>query len=456
MLHFGAGRSISARRRAMLHQPMARRTSAVGMQAARGGLFFGWHVVGAAGVVAVFAWGISFYGPPIFLEAVHVERGWPISVTSAATTLHFLLGAVFVANLANLHRRFGLVAVTRTGGVLTGLGLLGWGLAREPWQLFAMMPFSAAGWAMTSGAALNAMVSPWFAVRRPAALSMAFNGASLGGVVFSPLWVALIASFGFARATGLVAATASVALWLIAGHYFARRPEEMGLAADGGEAERSQSSNPWTTASVALVGGSGPWRDRRFLTLSVASMLALFAQVGLIAHLFSVLASSLGDTSAGLITALTTAAAISGRSLLGLLIRPATNRRVVAAGNLAVQACGSLLLMTAHHSPPLLLAGCMLFGLGIGNVTSLPPLIAQNEFTRDDVARIVALVTATSQAGYAVAPLVFGGLRELGLAEGLGDAPVIFAAAALIQLAAASTLVASRHIARHTSARAEV
>lgn len=435
---------------------MARRTSAVHTRAATGGLFFGWHVVGAAGVVAVFAWGISFYGPPIFLEAVHAERGWPISVISAATTLHFLLGAVFVANLARLHRRFGVVAVTRAGGVLTALGLLGWALARDPWQLFATMPFSAAGWAMTSGAALNAMVSPWFAIRRPAALSMAFNGASLGGVVFSPLWVALIASLGFARAAGLVAVATSAALWLIAGHYFARTPVQMGLVVDGSEVARPHSTNRLAIASVATLGRTGPWRDRRFLTLSAASTLALFAQVGLIAHLFSVLAASLGQTSAGLIIALTTAGAIFGRSLLGLVIRPSSNRRIVAAGNLSVQACGSLILMTANHSPAMLLAGCTLFGLGIGNVTSLPPLIAQNEFTPGDVPRIVALVTATSQAGYAVAPLVFGGLRELGVAEGVGDATVIFAAAALIQLGAASTLIVNRDVARNVSAQAEV
>lgn len=151
-------------------------------------IFFGWHVVGAAFTVAIFAWGIGFYGPPIFLETLHISRGWPVSLISAAITAHFLLGALIVANLATLHRRFGIPTITCAGAVLTALGLLGWALAREPWQLFAATPLSGAGWAMTSGAALNAMVSPWFVHRRPAALSMAFNGASMGGVIFSPLW----------------------------------------------------------------------------------------------------------------------------------------------------------------------------------------------------------------------------------------------------------------------------
>ncbi|HWX49626.1 MAG TPA: hypothetical protein VNZ61_16375, partial [Roseomonas sp.] len=58
--------------------------------------FFGWRVVGAAFVLAVFAWGISFYGPPIFLQVLHASRGWSVSVVSGAITAHFLLGAAVV------------------------------------------------------------------------------------------------------------------------------------------------------------------------------------------------------------------------------------------------------------------------------------------------------------------------------------------------------------------------
>ena len=55
----------------------------------------------------------------------------------------------------------------------------------------------------------------------------------------------------------------------------------------------------------------------------------------------------------------------------------------------------------------------LLFGVGIGNATSMPPLIAQVEFVKDDVPRVVALVVAIGQATYAFAPAVFGLIREL-------------------------------------------
>ncbi len=122
-------------------------------------LFFGWRVVGAAFAIAVLSWGAGFYGPPIFLGALHEAHGWSLPLVSAAITLHFLLGAALVARLARLHRRFGVARVTRAGAVLTAIGLVGWGFAWEPWQLFLATPFSGAGWALTSGAAINAMVS---------------------------------------------------------------------------------------------------------------------------------------------------------------------------------------------------------------------------------------------------------------------------------------------------------
>ncbi len=409
-------------------------------------IFFGWRVVNAAFVVAVFAWGISFYGPPIFLDVLHGTRGWPVSLVSAAISAHFLLGAAVVANLGLLHHRFGVAAVTRAGALLTAFGLLGWAFARDPWQLFLATPVSGAGWAMTSGAALNAMVSPWFIRRRAAALGMAFNGASMGGVLFSPLWVALIARLGFAGAAMLVAAITVPVVWGLAGRYLGRSPDAMGLRPDG---------DPETTPHTTMIRGSviyaaplfRPWRDRRFLTLAAAATLSLFAQIGLIAHLFSLLAPRLGETGAGFTMGGVTVCAIGGRTLLGRLMPSAADRRAVAAANIAVQAVGSVVLLLAGSSVPLVLLGCGLFGLGLGNVTSLPPLIAQTEFNPADMARVVALVTATGQAGYAFAPAAFGLLRDPGVASPPGHAPLLFGAAAIIQLAATFVVVLGRRTA---------
>jgi hypothetical protein len=409
--------------------------------APRPGPFFGWRVVGAAFTVAVFAWGVGFYGPSVFLHALHEGRGWPVWLISAAITCHFLLSALIVARLPALHRRFGLVAVTRAGGIAAGLGALAWALAPAPWLLFPAALVSGAGWAATSTAAINAMVAPWFERRRPAALSMAFNGASIGGVVFAPLWALLIAGLGFAAAALIIGAAMALCLWWLAGRYFRRTPEALGLLPDGDAAGAARgAAGPDGPGQAALSPGGAAWRDRRFATLSIAFALGLFAQIGLIAHLFSLLVPAMGEAGAGAAMSLFTGCAVLGRLLLGALLPGGMDRRIAAAANFAVQIAGSLMLLASGGSSvPLLLAGCVFFGLGVGNLVSLPPLIAQTEFARSDVARVVALVTAVNQAAFAFAPAAFGALRDLA-----GGNAASMLAAALVQVAAAAVVLAGR------------
>jgi MFS family permease len=199
--------------------------------------------------------------------------------------------------------------------------------------------------------------------------------------------------------------------------------------------------------SLAPQGQLGAllWRDWRFLTLAAGMALGLFAQIGLLAHLFSLLVPPLGSQLAGLAVAAATGAAMAGRMLAGWLLAPSIDRRLVAAGNYGIQIAASLLMvLAAGESVPLLLLGVLLFGSGIGNATSLPPLIAQLEFNEADVPRVVALIVAIAQAGYAFAPVVFGIIRDVSAGLGSPNVPLFFVAAATIQAAAALCLLAGR------------
>ena len=413
---------------------------------AKPGAFYGWRVVGAAFIVAIFGWGLGFYGPPVYLHAVRELRGWSLALVSVAVTAHFLIGAIVVANLPKLYRRFGVSAVTKAGALSLGAGVTGWALAQAPWQLLAATLLSGAGWAAMGAAAVNQIVSPWFIRARPAALSMAYNGASVGGIVFSPLWVAAIALMSFPLAAPAIGVVTVLTIWLIADLTLAKTPRQMGLLPDGDAI--GVAAIPVASPSAKPLPGSRLWRDPKFLTLSAGMALGLFAQIGLIAHLFSLLVPALGAQSAGLAMGAATAAAILGRTLVGWLMPAGADRRLVACASYGVQIAGSIAcLVAAGTNIPLLLVGVILFGAGIGNATSLPPLIAQVEFTKDDVPRVVALIVAMAQGGYAFAPAAFGLMRELASREtfeSAGAAPYVFAAAALIQALAMAALLVGR------------
>ncbi|HXD98993.1 MAG TPA: MFS transporter [Candidatus Acidoferrum sp.] len=408
--------------------------------------FLGWRVVWAAFVLAVFGWGVGFYGPPVYLHAVIERTGWALPLVSTAVTVHFLIGAVVVANLPALHRRFGLPTITMAGAAALGAGVLGWAIAREPWQLFAAALLSGTGWVALGAAAVNAIVAPWFVRFRPAALATAYNGASIGGVIFSPLWVALIDSIGFARAAGAIGGVMVLTIGALSRRVFALTPERAGLLPDGDVV--GVAATRVIAVRSRAVPGSALWRDRMFLTLATGMALGLFAQIGLLAHLFSVLAPALGGQAAGLAMGMATGCAIAGRTIVGWLMPIGADRRLVACASLGVQAAGSaILVLSAGHSVPLLLLGVVLFGAGIGNATSLPPMIAQVEFVQDDAPRVVSLIVALGQATYAFAPALFGIARSAGPAVfdlSPGSATVAFAAAVIVQLAAIACYLAGR------------
>jgi MFS family permease len=408
----------------------------------RADVFYGWRVVAAVFVLATFGWGVGFYGPPIYLHTVHEERGWSLNVVSIAVTVHFLLGAIVVASLPKLYRWFGVARVTKAGSAALSAGVVAWALAQQPWQLFAATLLSGGGWATMGAAAVNAIVAPWFVRTRPAALSTAYNGSSIGGVIFSPLWVAAIGLFGFDWAALAIGLVMIVTIWILADAYYCKRPEQMGLGADGDPVAQSAAALERSPATRQL------WRDRKFITLAAGMALGLFAQIGLLAHLFSLLVPALGAQFAGFAAGLATAAAVVGRTLVGWIMPAGADRRLVSCGNAALQILGSLaFLFAAGDNVPLLILGVVLFGAGIGNTTSLPPLIAQAEFDKEDVARVVPLIVAISQATYAFAPAVFGLIRGVpshGHATSSGAAPWLFIVAALIQTSVIAAFLMGR------------
>jgi MFS family permease len=408
-------------------------------------MFHGWRVVGGTFVLAMFGWGIGFYGPPVFLSVVHEARGWPLTLISTAVTVHFLVGAAVSANLPKLYRRFGTATMTKAGALCMAAGIFGWATATTPWQLFLASMLSGSGWGAMSAAAINAIVSPWFVRGRPAALGMAYNGGSIGGIIFSPLWVVAIDAAGFATAAAAVGLVMVLTMWVLSELLFARSPQQMGLAPDNEAADTPVFS--FKSPVAKPLPGALLWQDRRFLTLSAGMALGLFAQVGLVAHLFSLLVPALGAHGAGMAMGLVTAMAVVGRTLLGWLMPLRTDRRLVACAGYGAQLAGSLALVAAAGTDiALLLVGIVLFGAGFGNATSLPPLIAQKEFVEDDAPRAVALMVGIAQGAYAFAPAIFGLVREfLGLSDApLGAAPQVFAAAALLQALAIGAFLAGR------------
>src|SRR5438874_5498155 len=369
--------------------------------------FYGWNVVGATFVMALLSFGLGFYGLSVYVATLQRLHGWSASAVSAPVTVYYVAGAVLTAAIGDLYERFGPRAVVAGGSVAMAAGVAALGVVTQPWQLYPTFLVMSLGWGAMSGAAINIILAPWFQRRRGLAVSVAFNGATLGGVIVTPALILLVGVAGFTRALAVAAVVLLAVLLALAAAVMKRGPEELGLGPDG---------DPCPSVRVAASPG-GERRGRgaalrtwRFWSVSAPFALGLAAQVGVLTHLVSVVTPMLGASGSARAVSATTAAAVIGRLGTGFVV-DRLNRRRVSSATLVIQIIGLTLLGWAP-SAVVVYAGCALFGLGVGNLTTLPGLILAVEWPREHFSALVGLVVGINQFTFAFGPSLVGVMRD--------------------------------------------
>jgi MFS family permease len=381
------------------------------------GLYHGWFVVVAAFLVALFGFGLGFYGPGIYLVALKARHGWSIAELSSVITTYYVLGAsLLFFGAGSLFEQYGARKVLIVGIVAMSIGLVLLTQIARLWQVYAAFALMSVGWATMSGAAINIIVAPWFEHRRGLAVSWALNGASAGGVIIAPVLTFLTTRYSFGLAVGaLVGSMLAILMPVVILVLRPRRTDECDPpdtnVAKSPIATSPTEAGPFRLASVLRSG--------RFISISVPFALGLTAQVGFFTHQMAFLSPTIGTVAAGWAVSLTTFAAVVGRIVVGFIVDQ-YDRRIISGLNFIVQMLG-MAMLTIAATPTLLYLGCALFGLGSGNLTSLPGLLVQQEFPNQHFARIVSLVVAINQFSFAFGPTLLGqvegaeGSYQLGL-----------------------------------------
>jgi predicted MFS family arabinose efflux permease len=359
----------------------------------------GWRIVAVCFLVAIFGWGLGFYGQTVYVAELHRLHGWPASLISTGTTFFYLFGALLIVFVSEAIRIFGPRNCLLAGVFAMAAAAVLIGRATEPWQLYAADAVFAFGWAGTSLGVITNTLGLWFDKKRGMAISLALNGASFGGIIGVPLLVLAIGRFGFSGAMMSAAAVMLASMVPVILIFVGRppgRPVEMELAAP------EAPSAPGIRA-LAL-------RDTAFLTVTIAFALVLFAQVGFVVHLIAFLDPVIGREHAAVAVAVLTAMTVVGRVLFSTVIDQ-LNQRLASALSFASQAVALAIIINSRNEI-LLIAACALFGFSVGNLITLPSLIVQREFDPRSFGVLISLITAINQVTYAFGPGIVGLLRD--------------------------------------------
>jgi MFS family permease len=377
----------------------------------------GWRVVAAMFVLATGSFGVSFYGLAVYLVAMHDQHGWPIARIASLYTLYHLVGAGLLVFVGSVIARFG-GRIVMVGGLLAmGVAIAAMSLVGAFWQFGLCLFLLALGWACLSTAAITAVLAPRFARRRSLAVGLALNGASFAGLVVVPLMVWILERHGVERGLPMLAAGLLVVLvpvvWIALGPH---RPVAPG---------------PGPGASVEPRAGlASIIRTRRFWSVTLPFTLPLMGQVGFLTHQLALLEPRLGVQAAAWAIGATTGAGVIGRTLFGALADRADVRRMTGATFLMQAGC--LLLIASQPAPLWLYLACAVYGLGLGNMITMPGVIAYQELPAHEVARAIGLVYGTLQVCYSFGPAILGLIRD---ATG-SYSPALWFSASLITIGA--------------------
>jgi MFS family permease len=373
--------------------------------------YTGWRVVVACFVMAVFCWGFGFYGQGVYLAALSQKQQWNVALISGASTAYYLFSAVLVIFVGGAMTRFGPRRVVLTGVVCLAVSTALVGQVDAPWQLYVDYALMSFGWATMSVAAITTIVGAWFDQRRGLAITLALTGASVGGVVVTPVLVLLIGHIGLAPAllygviVMLVVLVPMVLAWV-------RSPAEMKAP----------------TGPTSTAGCPGTRRralsDVGFWSVSAACALVLFVQVGFFVLQIDFLTPRIGASEASIAVAVTAASAVIGRLCLGGVI-DRLDPRLASAVSYFSQAAALLGMVWTTNAAALLIA-CAVYGFSVGNVLVFPTLVIQREFAAAAFPVLVSLTMAITQFVYALGPGALGFLRD---ATGSYYAPLMLCAA---------------------------
>ena len=130
-----------------------------------------------------------------------------------------------------------------------------------------------------------------------------------------------------------------------------------------------------------------------FWSIALPFALGVAVQVGVIAHLVSVLEPRMGRAAAGSAVALVSVSAFVGRFALSFVVDRLAPRSATSI-LLFVQAV-SLGALSITDSLILIYMACIGFGIGVGNLITLPAIVIQRECEATRFGLVSGLVTAT-------------------------------------------------------------
>jgi MFS family permease len=372
-------------------------------------IFYGWWIVVASFLIAVYIGGAVFYGFTAFFEPIVEEMGWSYTQLSIAASLRGLEIGLLSPFIGFLVDRWGPRRIV-FGGVLTtvfSLVMLSFTTSLIMFYMaFALLAFGTSACTVT---VLLTTIANWFRRRMGIASGIAIAGFGFSGVLV-PVIVKLIDIYDW-RQTAIILALGMIILILPLSLLFRHKPEQYGYFPDG----QNQSITADLTDSPSSKIDEIDLRPKKaiksatFWRLVLSRMYLLITMMAVITHVMPYLSSiGISRSTSSLVATAIPLTSILGRLSFGWL-GDKFSKKTVAATSFIMMSCGLFCFAYTSDVRFWLIIPCIVFlGIGYGGTNAIIPVLAREHFGRIHFGSIYGLMEGFGAMASIIGPIMAG------------------------------------------------
>jgi MFS family permease len=366
---------------------------------AMAGRFAGWRMVRVAFLVDFIAVGFFFYSFGIFYPAIAAEFGEGFSRVAAGLAISNFVSGIFGPFVGRALDRRSIKQMMLVGALVVSAGFACLSQTTALWQYYLVLgSFFSFGLSMMGGMASSKLVANWFERQRGKALGIATMGVSFSGLVMPTVATWLRDEWGWRDGFLVYSVGILVIVVPVVALFVVTRPEDLGQRPDGSlEGDPDPIDTPedriWSTSEIL--------RSPNFWLIALPFALVFSALSAILVHLAPHAEDlGFGGYQPGWVLSACAGAGVLGKIFFGWLIDRGDPRFAVLT-SFTTQILGLALIMNASTYAALL-AGGIVFGLGMGGVVPLQGAVSSKAFGRFSFGSVMGLMRPVQVPMHAV------------------------------------------------------
>ena len=375
-------------------------------------IFYGWWLVGASVLIAMYMSAVVSYGFTAFIEPIADEFGWSYTQISLGASLRGLEGGLLATIFGMIIDRWGPRRLIFTGSIILALGLFL--LSRTTSLLMYYTAFSviAVGVSCCSMTSLMTTVANWFKRKIGLAIGIASCGFGFSGLMI-PVIVRLIDSYEWRTAMAILA-IGVLALIMPLSLLFRHKPEQYGYLPDGDDPDMAMVSTGHIDQALSpsieeSIGVRQALKSRVFWHIALAYACFHLSTGAVVTHVMPYLSNiGIARSTASMIAMAIPLGSVVGRLGMGWIADRFDRKKVSMIG--FVMMCLGLVCFefTAKMGTWLLVPFLLLFCIGYGGNNTMRAALLRGMFGRENFGSIFGFLMGISVSGAVLGPPMAG------------------------------------------------